>query len=78
MMYYRCGHLNDPFGFLAEDPTQQSLTYDQAQRISAKRMKRHPWFDSHRELLLLPKKDPQTERAALAKIGMNNGLGSNW
>ena len=75
MMYYRCGHLNDPFGFLAENLTQQSLTYNQSQRISAKRMKRHPWFDSHRELL--PKKDLQKERAALAKIGMSNGV-SNW
>ena len=71
MMYYRCVHLNDPSGFLAENLTQQSLTYNQAHRISAKRMKRHPWFDSHRELLL------QKERGA--KLGMSNGVVSrNW
>ena len=64
------------FWFSAENLTQQSLTYNQAQRISAKRMKRHPWFDSHRELL--SKKDLQNERPALAKIGMSNGLISNW
>jgi hypothetical protein len=36
--------------------------YNQAQRISAKRMKRHSWFNSYRETL--PKKDLQKERAA--------------
>jgi len=55
------------------DVLQQCLTYNQAHRISAKRMKRHPWFDSHRELL--PKKDLQKERAAPAKLGMSNGGG---
>jgi cyclin-dependent kinase len=64
------------FGFPSDYPTQQSLTYNQAQRISAKRMKRHAWFDSHRETL--PKKGLLKERAALPKIGMSNGVIPNW
>ena len=32
-------------------PHQQTLRNTQADRISAKRMKRHPWFDSYRETL---------------------------
>jgi len=76
MMYYRCVYPNDPFGIPSDYITQQSLTYNHAQRISAKRMKRHPWFDSHRETL--PRQDIQQERAALARIGMSNAVGSNW
>jgi hypothetical protein len=30
---------------------QQCLIYDQARRLSAKRMKSHPWFDSYLEEL---------------------------
>jgi hypothetical protein len=74
-MCYRCVHLNDPFGFPSDYITQQSLTYNQANRISAKRMMRHQWFESHRETL--PKKDLQKERAPLVKIGMS-GVVSTW
>ncbi|PVG04142.1 Pkinase-domain-containing protein [Serendipita vermifera] len=33
------------------DVVQQCLTYDQARRISAKRVKTHPWFESYRQTL---------------------------
>lgn len=33
------------------DVVLQCLTYDQARRISAKRMRLHPWFESYRDKL---------------------------
>lgn len=33
------------------DVIQQCLTYDQARRISAKRVRNHAWFESYREIL---------------------------
>ncbi|KIM27575.1 hypothetical protein M408DRAFT_330008 [Serendipita vermifera MAFF 305830] len=33
------------------DVINQCLSYDQARRISAKRMRAHPWFESYREIL---------------------------
>jgi len=58
------------------DVLQQSLVYDPAKRISAKRMKRHPWFDSYRETL--PKREVQKERAVLAKMGQINEVVPRW